>query len=80
MTFGEYVRSERVKQGWGLREFCRTFKMSPRQVTRIEVGELMPPQEPEDILIFVDALGLDRSLAFTLCRDFHIQRIREKLR
>lgn len=45
-TFGDHIRSERIKAGKGLREAAKLMGISPSYLSRLEAGDL-PPPSPE---------------------------------
>ena len=57
-TFGEYLRACRLKAGLGLRTFAEAAGMKPSNVSAIENGRQMPPQNREVLQRMADALGL----------------------
>jgi transcriptional regulator with XRE-family HTH domain len=58
-TFGEIVREARLKMNMTLRKFASEIGLSPTFVSKMEVGEYMPPKE-ENIIKIADFLGLDK--------------------
>jgi HTH-type transcriptional regulator, competence development regulator len=58
-TFGEIVREARLKINITLRKFASEMALSPTFVSKMEVGEYMPPKE-ENIIKIAEFLGLDK--------------------
>jgi len=57
-TFGEYVRSRRLELGMSLRTFAAATNQDPANVSRMERGQLTPPQDLEVLHRIADALEL----------------------
>lgn len=58
VSFGEFLRRQRVEMGITLREFCRQVSESPGNVSRIERGLLAPPDSREKLELFARVLGI----------------------
>jgi transcriptional regulator with XRE-family HTH domain len=57
-TFGEYLRTCRLKAGFGLRTFAEAAGMKPSNLCAIEYGRVPPPQAAGTLAQIADALGL----------------------
>lgn len=57
-SFGEYLKSLRIKRGLTLRAFCEQFGFDPGNYSRLERGLLAPPQSHEKLEEYANALGL----------------------
>lgn len=44
LTFGEFVREQRIQNRLTLREFCRRMNFDPSNWSKIERGSLQPPK------------------------------------
>jgi len=42
--FGEFFKSKRISLGYTLREFCLKYGLDPGNLSKIERGQLPPPQ------------------------------------
>lgn len=60
-TFGEVLKGARIKAKITLREFCRRNDLDPANQSRYERGLLAPPQDPEKIIDWMEAMGYARS-------------------
>lgn len=58
--FGPFARQVRVQRGETLRQFCSRAGLDPAYVSRIERGLLAPPQDPEKLEHYAEALGVAR--------------------
>ena len=58
-TFGEYLRTLRLRAGLGLRAFAEAAGMQPSNLSNIEHGRLNPPQDKEAVDQLADLLGLE---------------------
>ncbi len=59
-TFGNYLRTCRLKAGFGLRTFAETAGMKPSNLCAIEYGRIAPPQGAAALAQIADALGLPK--------------------
>lgn len=59
-TFGEFIKSLRVKNRITLREFCRLTKIDPSNWSKIERGVLQPPKSKEVLNEISTILKLDK--------------------
>lgn len=57
-TFGEYLRTCRLKAGYGLRTFAEAIEMQPSNLSNMEHGRLTPPQDLDTLTRMADMLGL----------------------
>ena len=57
MPFSEFVRSQRIKNGTTLREFCRRVDQDPSNWSKIERGILAPPKTPDQLSKIAEVLG-----------------------
>jgi len=57
-TFGEYLRTCRLKAGLGLRTFAEAAELKPSNLCAVEYGRQAPPQNAETLARITDALGL----------------------
>lgn len=55
--FGKYVREERLKAGFGLREFCRRLGEDASNWSKVEREVLAPPQDEEKLKRIATILG-----------------------
>lgn len=58
MTFGEFARQLRARKRITLREFCLTNGHDPSNWSKIERGELPPPENPQTLEALAIQLGL----------------------
>ena len=59
MEFGEYLRARRAKVLLGLREFCERVEMDPGNVSKIERGRLLPPEDEARLERMAIAVGIE---------------------
>lgn len=43
--FGSFFQMKRIEKGYTLREFCKTFKLDPGNISKMERGLLNPPSK-----------------------------------
>ncbi len=60
MTFGEYVKAERLKKGLGLRQFCELAQMDASNWSKIERGRLAPPSKREVLERVAKVIGFKK--------------------
>jgi len=60
LTFGEYLRTCRLKAGFGLRTFAEAAELKPSNLCAIEYGRQPPPRNADVLNRIADALGLPR--------------------
>lgn len=58
--FGEFFKSQRIKLGISLREFCKENGFDPGNISRIERGLSKPPEKREKLEAYANSLGLER--------------------
>ena len=57
-TFGDYLRSLREVRRLTLRKFCLASGVDPSYYCKIENGRELPPQDPDRLRSYFEALGL----------------------
>ena len=57
-TFGEFLRTHRLKAGRGLRSFAEAAELKPSNLCAIEYGRQPPPRNAATLDRIADALGL----------------------
>lgn len=57
-TFGGYFKELRMKTGKTLRQFCLDHQLDPGNISRIERGKAMPPQDDNKLVEWAGLLGL----------------------
>jgi transcriptional regulator with XRE-family HTH domain len=58
MSFGDFIRHLRVKQGKTLRQFCREHNHDPSNWSKIERGTLSPPKDAGMLKKWAGELGI----------------------
>jgi len=58
LTFGQYIRSLRLRAGLGLRRFAEMIPMKPSNLCRTEAGRIPPPRDAHVIRRIAEALGI----------------------
>ncbi|MDI7278114.1 MAG: helix-turn-helix transcriptional regulator [Anaerolineae bacterium] len=58
LTFGEFFRELRFRQGKTLRQFCREWGFDVGNTSRLERDELRAPVDPGKLARYARALGL----------------------
>ena len=56
--FGALFKGLRLKKGYTLREYCRTYDYDPAYISRIERGKTAPPLDSKALRRFALSLGL----------------------
>lgn len=56
--FGSYFKACRTKKGITLRAFCALHGFDPGNISKIERGRLLPPENPEKLAFYADSLDL----------------------
>lgn len=59
-TFGEHLKSHRMRTGLTLRDFCLKRRLDPGNYSRLERGIFPPPQSDELLSKYAMAIGLKR--------------------
>lgn len=59
--FGEFLRSERLEKGLGLRKFSGHVGLEPAYISRMERGKVLPPKDQETLKIFAEILGFEEN-------------------
>ncbi len=57
-TFGEFLRAQRLRAGFGLRAFAEAAGMQPSNLSNVEHGRIAPPQDKAALDELADLLGL----------------------
>lgn len=68
-TFGEYLRAQRLRAGFGLRAFAEAAGLQPSNLSNLEHGRIVPPQDKAILEGLAELLGLsddDRARLFDL--------------
>ena len=65
LTFGKYIRNERIKSGQGLREFARKLEVSASYLYDIELLKRSAPK-PETVFKIIKLLNIDEKLTIDL--------------
>ncbi|MBA7522047.1 hypothetical protein ES705_14159 [subsurface metagenome] len=58
-TFGEYIKSIRIKNDFTLRKFCQELKLDPSNWSKIERGINPPPKSSKLLGEIADLFGYD---------------------
>lgn len=67
ISFGEFIRKERLKKGITLRKFAQAVDLSSTFISRMERDDTYPPSE-EKILNIAASLGLDPDYLILMAR------------
>ncbi|RJQ53128.1 MAG: XRE family transcriptional regulator [Nitrospiraceae bacterium] len=59
-SFGAFLKSLRKNKRITLREFCLKASADPANVSRIERGAMPPPQDPDILERYAEALGITK--------------------
>jgi transcriptional regulator with XRE-family HTH domain len=57
-TFGEFLRAQRLRAGFGLRAFAEAAGMQPSNLSNVEHGRIPPPQDRGALDEIAELLGL----------------------
>lgn len=60
MTFGEFIKSQRIKLGVSLRAFCERHGYDPGNHSKLERGILNPPDDDAFMAGLARALGIKK--------------------
>lgn len=60
MTFGSFLKSERLKAGFGLRSFAKEIGLQPSNLSNMEHGRLKPIQDLETLKTITEVLGYEK--------------------
>jgi transcriptional regulator with XRE-family HTH domain len=63
ITFGEFLRTNRLKAGLGLRAFAEAAALQPSNLSNMEHGRIAPPQDREILDRIADLLNLPEGSA-----------------
>lgn len=58
--FGEFFKNRRISLGYTLRRFCLEKGMDPANTSKLERGEMPPPQEREKLEEYAKHLGIKK--------------------
>jgi transcriptional regulator with XRE-family HTH domain len=58
--FGVLFKELRLKKGYTLREYCRTFCQDPAYISRLERGKIPPPSSEKKLIEFALSLDIGR--------------------
>ncbi|MBI4848179.1 MAG: helix-turn-helix transcriptional regulator [Nitrospirae bacterium] len=59
-SFGDFLKHLRKKKKVTLREFCLKASADPANISRIERGAMPPPQDPDILERYAEALGITK--------------------
>jgi transcriptional regulator with XRE-family HTH domain len=68
-TFGEYVMTERERQGISLRQLAKRLGKNAASISRVEDGSIAVPT-PDYFMDLVEALNLDIVIATNLLKPY----------
>ncbi len=57
-TFGEFLRAQRLRAGFGLRAFAEAAGLQPSNLSNMEHGRIPPPQDRATLEGLAELLGL----------------------
>lgn len=57
-AFGEFLRAQRLRAGFGLRTFAEAAGLQPSNLSNIEHGRIPPPQDKATLEGLAELLGL----------------------
>ncbi len=58
-SFGEFLTALRKEKRVTLREFCKRAFADPGNISRMERGAMSPPQDPDILKRYAEAIGLE---------------------
>ena len=59
-SFGDFLKNLRKKKKITLREFCLKASADPANISRMERGAMPPPQDPDILERYAEALGITK--------------------
>ena len=60
MNFGEFLKKQRLKTGYGLRSFADAIEMQPSNLSNIEHGRIPSPQGQDILTRIAETLGFKK--------------------
>ncbi len=60
-SFGSYIQSRRIAQGYTLREFCKRFGLDSAYISRLENDIIPAPQKNETLRGIAKALSIEEN-------------------
>lgn len=67
VAFGDFVKTERNKRGWKVRELARRTKIAPGTISKIELGDIRTPKQ-ESVEAFARAFHIPYSVMDRILR------------
>jgi len=58
LSFGDFIKSHRLKLGLTLREFCKTYGHDPSNWSKLERGVIPPPADEKTLRVWAEQLGI----------------------
>lgn len=59
-NFGDFLKEQRLKAGYGLRSFADAIEMQPSNLSSVEHGRIPPPQGRDILTGIAETLGLKK--------------------